>query len=468
MKFRPYPEYMDSGMPWLGEVPKGWQIKPNRALFQEIREANHPNEEMLSVTITKGVIRQSELLSETSKKDSSNVDKSKYKLVTPGELVYNKMRAWQGAIGLSRYRGIVSPAYIVERPRKEIIGEYAHYLFRTPRFAKEAERWSYGITSDQWSLRPEHFKAIYTCVPPRNEQTQIALFLEWKTAQIDRFIRAKRQLIERLKEQKQVLINQAVTGAIDVRTGKPYPEYKDSGVPWLGKVPAGWEVLPVRRCAKKVKTGGTPAGAGDEYFDSIGFNWFTPGDFTDDLYLSESERRLSEIGKKEVQVFPQNTVMMIGIGATIGKVAISRYMASCNQQINAIIPNEKVVAEYMALSLSVLRDFIISCGSYTTMPIINQEETKSLRIPVPSLPEQKDIVSHILGKCAVIDQSITRTQREIDLIQEYRTRLIADVVTGKLDVRGVEVPEVDQSEEAMDEAVISDDAVTQDKLEAAM
>src|SRR5271166_2811773 len=138
----------DSGQGWLGTVPSHWQVLPHRSLFNEVKNQGHREEPLLSVTISRGVIRQADLIASTSKKDSSNLDKSKYKLVEPGDLVYNKMRAWQGAIGMSTDRGLVSPAYIVLRLRNGGLPRYFHYLFRTPLFATEAERWSYGITSD--------------------------------------------------------------------------------------------------------------------------------------------------------------------------------------------------------------------------------------------------------------------------------------------------------------------------------
>ena len=109
----PYPRMQDPGVDWLGKVPAHWDVLPNRALFSEVDERDYPEEQMLSVTITKGVIRQRALLADSSKKDSSNQDKSAYKLVLLGDIVYNKMRAWQGAIGVSDHRGIVSPAYVV-------------------------------------------------------------------------------------------------------------------------------------------------------------------------------------------------------------------------------------------------------------------------------------------------------------------------------------------------------------------
>ena len=239
---QPYPAYKPSGVEWLGDVPSHWEVVPNRALFEEVNERAHPDEPMLSVTITQGVIRQTELLADSSKKDSSKLDKSSYKLVRCGDIAYNKMRAWQGAIGISGYQGIVSPAYVVQRPRNRANSQYMHYLFRTASFAKEAERWSYGIASDMWSLRPEHFKGIYSCVPSIPEQAAIARYLDYADRRIRRRIEAKEKLVKLLEEQKQALVNEAVTGRVDVRTGQPYAAYKPSGVEWLGEVPAHWEV----------------------------------------------------------------------------------------------------------------------------------------------------------------------------------------------------------------------------------
>ena len=201
-ELEPYPDYKESGLPWVGRMPRHWDLLPNRALFKEVNDRGHSDEEMLSVTITKGIIRQKSLLTDSSKKDSSRQDKSAYKLVQPNDIAYNKMRAWQGAIGASDLRGIISPAYIVMRLRTEKnVPRYFHYLFRTPNFAKEVERWSYGITSDMWCLRPEHFKMIYTPEPPPEEQEAIVRFLDHANAKIDRTVRAKKKLIKLLNEQ---------------------------------------------------------------------------------------------------------------------------------------------------------------------------------------------------------------------------------------------------------------------------
>ncbi len=151
---------------WLAGIPTGWRLLPNRAVLAERIERSTHDEQMLSVTIDGGIMPQAELLEGASYKDSSNEDRSNYKLVHPGDLAYNKMRMWQGAVGMSSYRGIVSPAYIVLKPRADINPRYYHYLFRTPGYTTESYRNSYGICDDMLSLRYEDFKTMLSPVPP--------------------------------------------------------------------------------------------------------------------------------------------------------------------------------------------------------------------------------------------------------------------------------------------------------------
>jgi type I restriction enzyme S subunit len=206
-----------SGIPWLGDIPDHWKSYPARALFTEIKERGLINEMMLSVTIKRGVITQAELLDNSIKKDSSNEDKSKYKLLTLGDIAYNKMRAWQGAFGVSNYRGIISPAYVVIRPNEFAESSYYHHVFRIPAFAKEAESWSYGIASDMWSLRPEHFRLIQLPCPPIIEQAEIANFINTKLQRFDAAIDRLEREINLLREYRTRLVADVVTGQLDVR-----------------------------------------------------------------------------------------------------------------------------------------------------------------------------------------------------------------------------------------------------------
>jgi type I restriction enzyme S subunit len=257
---KPYPSMKESGVPWLGKVPDHWSVLPNRALFAEIKDRNHPNEEMLSVTIAKGVVKQKELLADSSKKDSSNLDRSAYKLVQVRDITYNKMRAWQGAVGASDYRGIISPAYVVMRLRGDANSRYFHHLYRTPQFAKEAERWSYGITSDMWSLRPEHFRLIYSPIPSPDEQDAIVRFADYSDRQIRSYIRAKLKFIKLLEEQKKAIIRRAVTRGLD-----PNVRFKPSGVRWLGEIPPSWETWQLGHFCR-IGNGSTPSRSNPAYW----------------------------------------------------------------------------------------------------------------------------------------------------------------------------------------------------------
>jgi type I restriction enzyme S subunit len=440
---KPYPAYKDSGVPWLGEVPEHWPVMPNRALFAEMKERNCSDEQMLSVTIAKGVLRQADLLANSSKKDSSNENKTNYKLVKPGDIAYNKMRAWQGAVGVSDYQGIVSPAYVVVRPRDEQNPRYFHYLLRTPAFAKEAERWSYGITSDQWSLRAEDFKQIYCSLPPTDEQSAIVRFLDRAELRIRRYIRLKRQMIGLLNEQKQAIIHHAVTRGLN-----PGVRFKPSGVEWLGDVPEHWEVWQIGHLAK-VGNGSTPSRGNQAYWIGGIYPWLNSS-CTNLSYISNANQFVTNLALREChlpKVQPGSVLVAItGQGRTRGKAAVLGFEATINQHIAYITPRQKMMSsEYLSLFLfgaySQLR--AISDDSGSTKGALTCQDLKHFKVTLPPESEQISIVHGIQTKTSQLESTIDRAQREIDLIREYRTRLITDVVTGKLDVRGVAVEAIE-------------------------
>src|SRR5208283_1434878 len=172
----------------------------------------------------------------------------------------------------SELRGIISPAYVVMRLRKDDdLPSYFHHLYRTPQFAKEAERWSYGITSDMWSLRPEHFKMIYTSEPPPEEQATIVRFLDWVSGKLERAIQAKRKVIALLNEQKQAIIHRAVTRGLD-----PAVALKPSGIPWLGDIPAHWDTRKMKFLVSTI--GGMTPNKGVTRFWEGRVPWVSPKD----------------------------------------------------------------------------------------------------------------------------------------------------------------------------------------------
>lgn len=195
--FKQYKEYNPVSTDYFLKLPKGWDYLPNIAIFNEKLERNKNDAELLSVTITSGVIRQSEV----DKNDTSNSDKSKYKFIIPNDIVYNKMRMWQGAVGASIYSGIVSPAYIVVSPKIKIDSKYFHYQFRSSYYINYSKRFSYGLCDDMLSLRYTDFKRMYSILPPIDTQKEIAKAL----TTIDNYLLNKVSIIQKIMGRKIVL-----------------------------------------------------------------------------------------------------------------------------------------------------------------------------------------------------------------------------------------------------------------------
>ena len=230
---KPYPEMKDSGVSWLNQVPVHWNLLRGKFLFCciDVRSSTG-EEELLTVSSEQGVVPRSSA-TVTMFQAESYVG---YKLCWPGDLVINSL--WGRGLGVSRYHGIVSSAYGVYRLRPPY-SRYSHYIHRLVRstpFNFELRVRSKGIWISRLQLTDEAFLDALLPVPPVEEQAAIVRFLDHADRRIRRYIRAKQKLIALLEEQKQAIIHQAVTGQIDVRTGQPYPSYKDSGVEWLGEV----------------------------------------------------------------------------------------------------------------------------------------------------------------------------------------------------------------------------------------
>ncbi len=465
---RPYAEYKESGLSWLGKVPGHWSLLPNRALFAEVKDRDHPDEEMLSVTITRGIVKQKVLLQGSSKKDSSNLNKSAYKLVQPRDIAYNKMRAWQGAIGASALRGIISPAYVVMRLRDDSdLPSYFHHLFRTPQFAKEAERWSYGITSDMWSLRPEHFNMIYAPEPPPDEQAAIVRFLDWANGRLERAIRAKRKVIALLGEQKQAIIHRAVTRGLD-----PSVPLKPSGIPWLGDIPQHWEVRKLRTLVHRIDQGVSPLAVG---FLAEGDSWgvLKSGCVNRGVFRETEHKQLARSFEIDPAIVVKVGDVLISracgspsLVGSVGRVRSLRYRLILSDKTFRAAFRDLVDVDFMV--------FAMNCRYYRHQVeqaisgaegMANNLPLSSLRdfgFAIPPANEATAIAGYLKSETMGLQTTISRLEREIELLREYRTRLVADVVTGKLDVREAALLLPDEA--PLD--TVEDDADLTDETEA--
>jgi len=445
-----------------------------RAVFREVVDRGHFDEQMLSVTINYGVLRQADMLADSAKRDSSNEDKSNYKLVQPGDLVYNKMRAWQGALGVSPYRGIVSPAYIVQRLRDvQSLPRYMHFLLRTPLFASEAERWSYGITSDQWSLRAEWFRSIYFPRPPLSEQTAIVRFLDWVERRTRRAIHVRQQRIKLLEEYKQALIHQAVTGQIDIRTGKRYWAYANSGVEWFGEIPEHWVVRRIKTIARIRYGLGQPPREMDGGVPMLRATNVSRGTICekDLLYVDPSD-----VPANRGAFLRTGEIIVVRSGAfTADSAIVPEAYDGAVAGYDMVVTALSVLPRFLAAALltpCVRDDQLIAVSMRSAQRHLNAEELGAAFVPLPPLSEQIAIVEYLDTLMVKIDNAVAATRHEIDLLREYCTRLVADVVTGKVDVREIaaQLPEEPPDEEAewVDPDEIAGDEAVEDAASEAL
>ncbi|MEY4243009.1 MAG: hypothetical protein RLZZ245_594 [Verrucomicrobiota bacterium] len=278
-----YPRYKDSGVEWLGEVPEHWEVQSLRTVAGLYVEKNQPDLPVLSVYREYGVILKD---SRDDNHNATSLDTSNYKVVRPGDLAVNKMKAWQGSLGVSEHHGIVSPAYITCRLNQDkVTGRYIHYLLRSQTLIGALDSISYGVRVGQWDMRFEDFKKVGITIPPKPEQDRIVAFLDQKTAEIDALIAKKQRQIELLDEQKAILINRAVTrGIVNAEFGirnehlsssshstftTHNSKFSPSGIEWIGDIPEHWEVVAFRRLINAICDG--PFGSGltsSHYSDS--------------------------------------------------------------------------------------------------------------------------------------------------------------------------------------------------------
>lgn len=433
MELKPYPEYKDTVIPWIGKVPKEWRLNRLGSVLLDRKETVSDKDfQPLSVT-KKGILPQ--LATAAKSNDGDNRKK-----VNEGDFVINSRSDRKGSSGLSTLKGSVSLINTVLIP-SGINSNYTHYLLKSHPFKEEFYHVGKGIVADLWSTKYSEMRTILLPLPPLPEQIQIARFLDWKTSQIAKFIKAKKKMIALLKEQKQVIINDAVTGKIDVTTGKPYAKYKDSGVEWLGMVPEGWEIKKFKRIANITSGQIDPKDTSFMNNILIAPNHIQSG--TGKLIFTQTVKEQGAIsGKYHVK---KGQVIYSKIRPNLQKVCIASEECLCSADMYPITVNEnEMSSRYLMLFIlsKPFTKYAVNCSMRVAMPKINRDALGNCFVWYPKVTIQNNIIDYIESQTNNIDVAIYHIEKEISLIQEYRDRLIADVVTGQVDVRGIEVPDV--------------------------
>jgi len=361
-----------------------------------------------------------------------------YQLVEPDNLVMNKMKAWQGSIAISEYEGIVSPAYFVYEPNAKMfdlaIPKYIHYLLRHPIYVAQYLRQSKGIRVNQWDLDPDEFKKIELLLPAKEEQKKIINFLDHETAKIDTLIEKQQRLIELLKEKRQAVISHAVTKGLN-----PDAPMKESGVEWLGEVPAHWGTTYLKYATSMIVDcpHETPVYSEDGQYLVIRTADLNEGHLdSSKMYRVQDDEYIRRVRRADLK---RGDIVYGREGERWGHAGLvpesARYCLG--QRIMQFRVGLDFSPDFLMWLLN--SDNVYKQGQLDTVgatsPHVNVSTIRNFSLTQPPLLEQKEIGRFLNEKSRRIDELIDMAVKTISLLQERRTALISAAVTGKIDVR---------------------------------
>ena len=416
-----YESYQASGVEWLGEVPSHWELKRLAHFFDERREKCSDTEyPALSVTKS-GIVPQLETAAKTD--DSDNRKK-----VLEGDFVINSRSDRKGSSGLSQFNGSVSLINTVLQPMSGMVGTFAHHLLRSVDFQEEYYRYGKGIVADLWSTNFSEMRNIVLAVPPYSDQASIAAFLDRETGKIDALVEAQRRLIELLKEKRQAVISHAVTKGLD-----PTVPMKDSGVEWLGEVPAHWKVSRLSAVA--------------DFFQGKAHEPFVEDDGD---HVCVTARFVSTSGQSEkrctqnLSPASRGDILMVMSDLPNGRALARAYFVAddrsyaVNQRVCAITIRQGE-PRFFAYQLNRNMQLLQFNDGVEQTHLKNRAFT-SLLLTVPPVDEQRALADWIDRQVSEWEGLTAEAENAVALLQERRSALISAAVTGKIDVRGL-VPE---------------------------
>ena len=419
----------DSGIEWIGEIPEGWEVSQLKYATRWKSEKGCPDAPVLSLYRDFGVVPKD------SRDDNHNVtslDTSNYKVVDIGDLVINKMKAWQGSMAVSDYRGIVSPAYhVCSITSNKVNKRYLHHLLRNPAYLPEYARLSTGMRIGQWDLGFDDFKNIPFLIPPLDEQAKIADYLDNGCASLDAMLSKTCSSIEEYKKLKQAVITQTVTKGV-----RGEREMKDSGVEWIGEIPEEWNRCKLKNISIDIGDGlhGTPK------FDDSGEVYFINGNNFSSEYV-EPKFDTKKLCLEESLNYPKpeltEQTIMISLNGSYGKVCLYRYFPMLlGKSAGYITLLPSINRRYVRYYLSSTPAQIIMTLSLngTTIPNLSLNTLYNFPTILPSASEQAEIADYLDAKCAEIDGLIAKKEQLVKELESYKKSLIYEVVTGKREV----------------------------------
>lgn len=438
-----YEKLKDSGIEWIGKVPEHWSLKKfgqvsymkGRIGWQGLNQAEFTQNSEAPFLITgmnfhSGIIRWDEVYHITEERyeqapeiQLKNLDVLITKDGTIGKLLFVDEIPYP-------YKASLNSHLLVLRPLDDsYYPKYLYYQLQSLPFLHHIELTKTGTTF--FGITQEAMGRYKMILPSKDEQINIATYLDCKITEIESIIANKRKLIALYEEEKQAVINQAITKGLD-----PNVKLKDSGVEWLGDIPELWDVKKLNYCFGQIGSGTTPTSGKTEYYENGEFNWLQTGDLNDSEIV-ETSKKITQKALDEfttLRFYPIDSIVIAMYGATIGKTGILKIVTTTNQACCVLSKPQKMFPKFVFYWFSSVKKHIISISYGGGQPNINQEQIRSLKIQQPTIDEQQSIVSHIEKECHRLDAIIEKFNKQIDLLQEYRTTLISDVVTGKIKV----------------------------------
>lgn len=410
--------------------PSNWRTVPLWAMFERVKDVGHPDEELLSVYRELGVVKRE------GRNDNFNKaapDRNIYQLIEPGWLVVNRMKAWQGSVGISPYRGIVSGHYICFRPRHQEESRFLNWLLRSGIYATEFASLSRGVRPGQVEIDNDLLRVLPVKLPPLDEQCRITNFLDAEIARIDELIDTQQRVSAKLAERR-------VAGVIAAVTGANHPDQRPSALAWSSTLPAHWNEVRVGLVAR-MGSGHTPSRSHPEWWINCTIPWITTGEVSqvrDDRRenINETREKISELGleNSSAELCPAGTVVLCRT-ASAGYSAVMGENMATSQDFVTWICGPRLDPYYLLWCLRAMRqDLLGRLAMGSTHKTIYVPDLQMLRVPFPGLAEQRRIVEEIREQNRRIDQLADAVKRQISLLAERRQALITAAVTGQLDV----------------------------------
>lgn len=457
-ELKPFPNYKDTNLHWLEQIPEHWTIYRNKLIFQEIIDpSKNGSEDLLTVSQYTGVTRRKERFSNDNMLITRAASLVGYKRVQPNDLVMNIMLAWNGSLGVSSLRGITSPAYCVFRAKMDVHQKYLHYLLRTPLFTGVFKTVSTGVIESRLRLYPDAFFRLSSLLPPKNEQELIARFLDYYEVLISRYIKVKQKQIKLLDEKKQAIIQDAVTRGLDSSI-----RFKASGVDWLIEIPAHWDTLRSKFVFREIdKRSSTGRETHLSMSQKLGL---VPSSMIE-------ERRLMSESYVGTKICEKNDIVLNRLKAHLGVFALAPQQGLVSPDYTIFRAIRKINPRYFELLMRTPA-FRVELrkrakGIVQGFWRLYTDDFYDINLIIPPLEEQNAIIAYLEDELLELNRVIERVNSEIRLTLEYRTRLITDVVTGKLDVREAakNLPEIETLDTP--ESATIEDLELSDELEDA-